>query len=75
MLFGRKFYFEKKFLTEVVLDPRQLSVIIENDFGDFFDKKVITNSEFGTQIDLTLSLSFPRLGNSRELLGTLQIFG
>ena len=59
--------FQKKFLTEVFLGPRQLVVIIEYDFGDFYDKKVITNLEFGTLIDLTSSLLFARLGNSREL--------
>ena len=48
LLPGRRLYFEKKFLTEVVLGPRQLFVIIENGFGDFFDNRVITNLEFGT---------------------------
>ena len=75
MLLGRRFYFKEKFLTEVGLGPCQLFVVIENGFGDFFDKKVITNLEFGTLIDLTLSLSFSRLGNSRELFRTSEKFG
>ena len=60
---GRRFFFEKKFLTGIVLGPCQLFVIIENGFCDFFERKVITNLEFGTMIDLTISLSVLRLGN------------
>ena len=40
--------------------------VIENGFGGFFYEKVITNLKLDTLKDLTLSLSFPSLGNSRE---------